>query len=898
MKSRCIGILTGLLLLMAVLPAMSQMAKERIAFQREGATITSSNVVVTYAGDGGSATELPESKDFFSYPRKTPALSPDGHTVAFCAKVGDKFHLFTWALDDQNQVVGNPAHLTPTDGDTDDKFPSWSPDGERLAYLATESNGKTTLRVINKDGSGIKVLADVSSFSTPSWQPNGEKLLYTDVIGGKTMLKCIPAVGGLTGIDILPESRITAACYSPDGSHIAALVLGAQGLCDLITFTPSGQEVMTLTRKISGGCSVAWPSPDNIIINAYRVGTEVGKAFWYINPSTKQIVKKISVPADPKKVNFFSVRQSDANGNFPTALNPDVSAGPDSVNGANAERPPSGPVTIIRPYADSTVRGVVTLKIAAQQSVASIVLRIGDQFSHATTVPTGEEDIAMLLYSWDTQALNYIEPSRGLPTRYEQLLKYPDGSYNITVSSFDKENKFLGRDSIKVTVQNSLPNDTLPANLTLYYKYKDPSPEERYTLHGEGLLTGASQSLSSTLNATLDAMVRRDLVEARPGNFDIRTYIDPVKSLGGQRDPRYPLTYALKEASIPETEVSALYNLSSTGDLSVIPQRREKILLPLTQLVVPFKGDAQDTVKVGSAWNGQMWVVPDLLSRRATLVRANLTVDGVELIGDRRAVRIRIDYRLDSPGTTTKLSMTPSAMPPGLDNQPDATATPAVVMTPGRGFSAAGNPMGGAPGPGMTAAPAPADDAIKVKEATGLRYAWFDYEDHKLLRVEDFVLYAFPVAAPAPVAAPQARPAAAPANPMAPAANPAANPMAPMGGPGGAPAGMPDMTGPLYIPNVGQVTPRNLGNGMAYVTGVGMVPVTMLSRLYQQFGQPNGAAAPATQNPGVGAPGVGAPGAQPGVGAPGGVGGAPSQRMVTAHYLVRMSYHFIPEENE
>ena len=58
--------------------------------------------------------------------------------------------------------------------------------------------------------------------------------------------------------------------------------------------------------------------------------------------------------------------------------------------------------------------------------------------------------------------------------------------------------------------------------------------------------------------------------------------------------------------------------------------------------------------------------------------------------------------------------------------------------------------------------------SLAMKEGHGIRYAWFDYEQHKLLRVEDIVLYSFQV----PYTAPPAQPIRRRPNPAAAATSP------------------------------------------------------------------------------------------------------------------------------
>ena len=151
----------ALLCLLIALTAWSQDNRQRIAFQREGSSLVPGNIIVMFTDGKNSSQELSAYKDI-SARRVTPALSPDGQTIAFAIKVGDHYQLYTWKLDDQNATVGVPVRLTQDDK-ADALFPVWSPDGTRIAYFSTDEERRTSLRIINKDGTGLNVLIQVNS---------------------------------------------------------------------------------------------------------------------------------------------------------------------------------------------------------------------------------------------------------------------------------------------------------------------------------------------------------------------------------------------------------------------------------------------------------------------------------------------------------------------------------------------------------------------------------------------------------------------------------------------------------------------------------------------------------------------------------------------------------------
>jgi Tol biopolymer transport system component len=72
-------------------------------------------------------------------------------------------------------VGSNPVRLT-SDVEAEN-YPSWSPDGQRLAYQR-DFNG-SAVYVINQDGTGEQRLSPTPGFDvTPSWSPDGTQIVY------------------------------------------------------------------------------------------------------------------------------------------------------------------------------------------------------------------------------------------------------------------------------------------------------------------------------------------------------------------------------------------------------------------------------------------------------------------------------------------------------------------------------------------------------------------------------------------------------------------------------------------------------------------------------------------------------------------------------------------------
>lgn len=766
------GVIAGLLLL--ALPGFAQETKDRLAVQRQ-VRMAPTNILVMFT-DGKQPQDLP-ANDKAPLPRVTPALSPDGVTLAFAAKVGDKYKLFSWALDAKNQPIDEPQQLTT--GDTSDRFPSFSPDGRQLAYLAQDTAGKTTLRVINSDGTGMKVLPETRYNATPTWSPDGKWILYIDSEGNSPTLKNV-MLSGNAPLPIRPNMKIIAASQAPptakDTISIAVLVQNPNNLCDLCIIKPFGMDMKKVVSQIEGAKSLAWVNGDAIVFNASKVGTQAGSGVWVVSPDGGK-ARGMNVFTDPKAVAYTAMQRADLEAKLPNPVDPGAGAGPNPVQ--PNEPLPTGPVTIMRPLKDATVRGIVPMKIYTQPKVASVVVRINDQFMFAAAPQTDNSEPApYLLFNWNTQSFIQFDPSTGaLPTRYNQLLRFPDGAYTLSVQAMDAENKQVpeGRYSVKVMVQNGLPDAEFPQNSVLKYKGGD----EVFDLHGEGTLFGATPGQTPELDAMLDLTIRRTLIEEKATGYDMRTEV---------REPQtgYSLSYGLKEASIPEAGASALYHFNQDGAVTVVEQLREKIYLPVaaTSTPVPTFAVSRDT-----QWPKAMNIVLDLLNRDNTNVQASHSIDGVEWVNGKRAIRIRSEFKLDPRWTPYPfLSVKPTVRPPDERTiRADMLKKAATPAGPGVAPAMAAPAGGGVVDTG---------GSVKFTDCTGVRYSWYDYQANALLRVEDFVLYTFPVTN-LPTASPTGDAGANPAAGPAWGTPPPADTPPPLGGnnPFGAPAVKPAVGG-------------------------------------------------------------------------------------------------------
>ena len=107
-----------------------------------------------------------------------PSWSPNGYTLVFASTAtsagnfgtdGGTFHIWrtvdpTWAY-----------QLTTIEG----RYPTYSPDGKRIAFATLQRDGTSRIAVMNADGTNVVVLSNgVKDATQPSWSRDGQRIAF------------------------------------------------------------------------------------------------------------------------------------------------------------------------------------------------------------------------------------------------------------------------------------------------------------------------------------------------------------------------------------------------------------------------------------------------------------------------------------------------------------------------------------------------------------------------------------------------------------------------------------------------------------------------------------------------------------------------------------------------
>ena len=162
--------------------------------------------------DGSGLTDL--TKDL-QPPASYAEWSPDGKKIAFVSSPISNNTVFTDFVNIYVMNADGTDMKNLTNRMNSDTQPSWSPDGQRIAFAAQKDNS-LEISVMNSDGTNLISLNQAGS--EPSWSPDGKRISFTC----DTRI-CIMKSDGSEVKQVTPADILWAqsSAWAPDGKSIA-----------------------------------------------------------------------------------------------------------------------------------------------------------------------------------------------------------------------------------------------------------------------------------------------------------------------------------------------------------------------------------------------------------------------------------------------------------------------------------------------------------------------------------------------------------------------------------------------------------------------------------------------------------------------------------------------------
>ncbi len=136
-----------------------------------------------------------------------------------------------------------------------DTQPSWSPDGDRIAF-----NRGYAIHVMDSDGRNLMKLTKGPENSEPAWSPDGTKIAFTrGLFKGKNVW--VMDADGQNQIQLTQLGENINPAWSPDGNRIAFVAFRRDAGFQIYIMDENGHNQERLTRDMQLKSMPSW-SPD------------------------------------------------------------------------------------------------------------------------------------------------------------------------------------------------------------------------------------------------------------------------------------------------------------------------------------------------------------------------------------------------------------------------------------------------------------------------------------------------------------------------------------------------------------------------------------------------------------------------------------------------------------
>jgi TolB protein len=238
-------------------------------------------------------TGEPRQLTFSEGDKTQPSWSPDGQRIMYVAPGGRVNGLDIWIMAEDGSGA---IDLTGQPGNEID--PAWSPNSAVIAYTKPNEDGSPLLYVMRSDGSSVQLLSEEYQESQPTWSADRQWLIFVMSAKGHEYLNMRGMQGGsLTPTAFDQDSyfgrlgEVAHPVFSPDGSWIAYTRMDySRTYVYTVNFKTRGNDIQRLTT--GGVDSWATWSADNHWI-AFQSSRD-GNLEIYVMTSSGQLQTRVT----------------------------------------------------------------------------------------------------------------------------------------------------------------------------------------------------------------------------------------------------------------------------------------------------------------------------------------------------------------------------------------------------------------------------------------------------------------------------------------------------------------------------------------------------------------------------------------------------------------------------
>jgi Tol biopolymer transport system component len=263
-----------------------------VAFSRESRT---SHLFVADM-QGHTKRPLTQGPDWDS----SPLCSKDGKWAAFLRRSSTEApnpaKIYVMSLADS---VVTPLDLGGLKPQTERRYLSWSPDDRELVLALSDPNGNIDIYRVQREGNGAiptRVTIDAGIDAEPTWSPDGNSIAYLHMGQGESEIWVVPAHGGIARCVSQSHKMCEGPVWAPDSDHLAYRV--AQGLMRYelwVTSAQSPDEAHRVLPVNDSNWAVGWSDDGKEILVVQASGKRFG-----INAVTVDGKRLVPVGEEPE----------------------------------------------------------------------------------------------------------------------------------------------------------------------------------------------------------------------------------------------------------------------------------------------------------------------------------------------------------------------------------------------------------------------------------------------------------------------------------------------------------------------------------------------------------------------------------------------------------------------
>ena len=192
--------------------------------------------------------------DFSSF-YSSPSWSPDGNKIAFTSTRDGGWDIYTANTDGSNitRITFSP--------EVRERELTWSPSGNKLAFSSVDTNS-TGIFVVNVDGSNLVRLTTNQMLDYfPDWSPDGTKIIFASEQQGQIGLYTINT-DGMNHALVISTSNVAnwRPSWSPNGNMIA-FSSSRDGNPEIYVMNADGSSQQRLTTDNGNDLNACWLTP-------------------------------------------------------------------------------------------------------------------------------------------------------------------------------------------------------------------------------------------------------------------------------------------------------------------------------------------------------------------------------------------------------------------------------------------------------------------------------------------------------------------------------------------------------------------------------------------------------------------------------------------------------------